>query len=267
MSLDIERVNGLGESLRKLYVLTITEISGKLQSVASACEVLKLPSSTTTTTELVAKLPSLALVTEDEDEVVATYNKLVSSGVTANVKMTNGFGETILEKVPIYNVILKSIKPQKLNDMWMFTLPGYGIKRMTRVLPIVVSTVLSIESGQRIVKHLVEKGAEEVIIQPIEDETEYTKTKREQIKTTEDRQSNNEYYDVQLTGIKGSYVGILKVLKATCGFKVKEAEKIWEYVRNGNPQIINERLSEDEAMALKAEIEESGATVTLISRK
>lgn len=269
MTLDIERVNGFGESVRKLYVLTISKINCSLQSVVSACNVLKLPSSTTTTQDIVDKLPIEALKTEDEYEALSIYNKLVNSGLTINIKMINGFGDTIVDNVPLYNVILKSIKPNKVNDMWMFTLPSYGIKKMKKVLPVVVSTVLSQESGQRIVNRLIEKGAEEVIIQPIEYKTEDTAIKREQIRATENPQSNSVYYNLELTKVTGSKVNVIKAITKSCGLKYQEAKEIvfaaTSTIGNAIPTILKERLLEDEAIALKEVIEDSGAIVTLIS--
>ena len=66
-------------------------------------------------------------------------------------------------------------------------------------------------------------------------------------------------FDVELTDFGKQKVKVIKVVREVMGLGLKEAK---EFVESA-PKIIKEGVSIEEAEALKAKIEEQGATVTL----
>ncbi len=66
-------------------------------------------------------------------------------------------------------------------------------------------------------------------------------------------------FDVELTSAGSAKIQAIKAVRAATGLGLKEAK---DMVDNA-PSIIKEGLSEDEANALKATLEESGAVITL----
>lgn len=66
-------------------------------------------------------------------------------------------------------------------------------------------------------------------------------------------------FDVELTEAGSSKINVIKVVRAITGLGLKEAkEKV-----DGAPAIIKEAASKDDAEAIKAQLEEAGAKVTL----
>ena len=66
-------------------------------------------------------------------------------------------------------------------------------------------------------------------------------------------------FDVELTEIGGSKIGVIKAVKTVLGLGLGDAKTMVE----GAPVVIKAGLSKDDAEALKAEVEAAGATVTL----
>ena len=66
-------------------------------------------------------------------------------------------------------------------------------------------------------------------------------------------------FDVELTGFGKQKVKVIKVIREVMGLGLKEAKEFVEAA----PKIIKEGVSIEEAEALKAKIEEQGATITL----
>jgi large subunit ribosomal protein L7/L12 len=66
-------------------------------------------------------------------------------------------------------------------------------------------------------------------------------------------------FDVELTAAGASKINVLKVVRAITGLGLKEAKDLVE----GAPKVVKEAVSKDEAEKIKAELEASGATVTL----
>ena len=66
-------------------------------------------------------------------------------------------------------------------------------------------------------------------------------------------------FDVELTGFGKQKVKVIKVIREVMGLGLKEAKEFVEAA----PKIIKEGVSIEEAEALKAMIEEQGATITL----
>ena len=66
-------------------------------------------------------------------------------------------------------------------------------------------------------------------------------------------------FDVELTDFGKQKVKVIKVIREIMGLGLKEAK---EFVESA-PKIVKEGVSIEEAEALKAKIEEQGATVTL----
>ena len=66
-------------------------------------------------------------------------------------------------------------------------------------------------------------------------------------------------FDVELTDFGKQKVKVIKVVREVMGLGLKEAK---EFVESA-PKIIKEGVSIEEAEALKAKIEEQGATITL----
>ena len=74
-----------------------------------------------------------------------------------------------------------------------------------------------------------------------------------------DAAEEKDEWDVELTEIGDQKVKVIKAVKDATGLGLKEAkEKV-----DGAPAIIKEGASKEEAEALKKQIEEVGATVTL----
>ena len=66
-------------------------------------------------------------------------------------------------------------------------------------------------------------------------------------------------FDVELTEIGGSKIGVIKAVKTALGLGLGDAKNMVESA----PTVLKSGLSKDDAEALKAEIEAAGATVTL----
>lgn len=66
-------------------------------------------------------------------------------------------------------------------------------------------------------------------------------------------------FDVILTGAGSNKIAAIKAVRAATGLGLKEAKAAVE----GTPFTVKEGASKDEAEALKAQLEESGATVEL----
>ena len=66
-------------------------------------------------------------------------------------------------------------------------------------------------------------------------------------------------FDVELTEIGGSKIGVIKAVKTALGLGLGDAKTMVE----GAPVVLKAGVSKDDAEALKAEIEAAGATVTL----
>jgi large subunit ribosomal protein L7/L12 len=66
-------------------------------------------------------------------------------------------------------------------------------------------------------------------------------------------------FDVILTGFGDKKVGVIKAVRGATGLGLKEAKELVE----GAPKALKEGVDKAEAEALKAELEEAGATVEL----
>ncbi len=66
-------------------------------------------------------------------------------------------------------------------------------------------------------------------------------------------------FDVELTSAGASKINVIKVVRAITGLGLKEAKDLVE----GAPKVLKEGVAKDEAEKIKAELEASGATVTL----
>ncbi|HIP21510.1 MAG TPA: 50S ribosomal protein L7/L12 [Candidatus Pacebacteria bacterium] len=66
-------------------------------------------------------------------------------------------------------------------------------------------------------------------------------------------------FDVELTEVGGSKIGVIKAVKTALGLGLGDAKTMVE----GAPIVIKTGLSKDDAEALKADVEAAGATVTL----
>ena len=66
-------------------------------------------------------------------------------------------------------------------------------------------------------------------------------------------------FDVELTEIGASKVKVIKVVRAATGLGLKEAKDLVDSA----PKVIKEAISKEEAEALKKDLEEAGAKVTL----
>ena len=66
-------------------------------------------------------------------------------------------------------------------------------------------------------------------------------------------------FDVELTEIGASKVKVIKVVRAATGLGLKEAMDLVDAA----PKVIKEAISKEEAEALKKDLEEAGAKVTL----
>lgn len=66
-------------------------------------------------------------------------------------------------------------------------------------------------------------------------------------------------FDVELTEIGGSKIGVIKAVKTALGLGLGDAKTMVE----GAPVVLKAGMKKEDAEALKAEIEAAGATVTL----
>ena len=66
-------------------------------------------------------------------------------------------------------------------------------------------------------------------------------------------------FDVELTEVGDQKVKVIKAVKDATGLGLKEAKE----VVNGAPKVVKEGVSKEEAEALKSQLEEVGAVVTL----
>jgi large subunit ribosomal protein L7/L12 len=66
-------------------------------------------------------------------------------------------------------------------------------------------------------------------------------------------------FDVELTEIGGSKIGVIKAVKTALGLGLGDAKTMVE----GAPVVLKSGVSKEDAEALKAEVEAAGATVTL----
>ena len=68
-----------------------------------------------------------------------------------------------------------------------------------------------------------------------------------------------ELFDVELTSFGAQKIKVIKVVREITGLGLKEAKEAVE----GAPKVIKEAVAKDEAEAIKAKLEEVGATVTI----
>ncbi len=66
-------------------------------------------------------------------------------------------------------------------------------------------------------------------------------------------------FDVELTEVGDQKVKVIKAVKDATGLGLKEAKEVVD----GAPKVVKEGLSKEEAEALKKQLEDVGATVTL----
>jgi len=66
-------------------------------------------------------------------------------------------------------------------------------------------------------------------------------------------------FDVELTEAGANKVKVIKVVREITGLGLKEAKEVVD----GAPKVVKEGISKEEAEALKKQLEEVGATVTL----
>lgn len=66
-------------------------------------------------------------------------------------------------------------------------------------------------------------------------------------------------FDVELTSFGAQKIKVIKVVREITGLGLKEAKETVE----GAPKVIKEAIAKDEAEAIKAKLEEVGATVTI----
>lgn len=66
-------------------------------------------------------------------------------------------------------------------------------------------------------------------------------------------------FAVELTAAGSSKIGVIKIVRELTGLGLKEAKDLVEAA----PKAIKEGVAKDEAEAMKAKLEEAGATVTL----
>ena len=65
--------------------------------------------------------------------------------------------------------------------------------------------------------------------------------------------------NIELTGVGGQKIAVIKALKDLLGLGLKEAKELVEKA----PTIIKENASDDEIEAFKAKLEEAGASVSI----
>ncbi|WP_067928171.1 50S ribosomal protein L7/L12 [Alicyclobacillus shizuokensis] len=66
-------------------------------------------------------------------------------------------------------------------------------------------------------------------------------------------------FDVVLTGAGASKIGVIKVVREITGLGLKEAKELVD----NTPKPIKEKVSKEDAEAIKAKLEEAGATVEI----
>ena len=66
-------------------------------------------------------------------------------------------------------------------------------------------------------------------------------------------------FDVELTEVGAQKVKVIKAVKDATGLGLKEGKEVVD----GAPKVVKEGISKEEAEALKKQLEEVGATVTL----
>ena len=66
-------------------------------------------------------------------------------------------------------------------------------------------------------------------------------------------------FDVELTSFGAQKIKVIKIVREITGLGLKEAKEAVE----GAPKVIKEAVAKDEAEAIKAKLEEVGATVTI----
>ena len=66
-------------------------------------------------------------------------------------------------------------------------------------------------------------------------------------------------FDVELTEVGANKVKVIKAVKDATGLGLKEAKEVVD----GAPKVVKEGVSKEEAEALKSQLEEVGAVVTL----
>ena len=66
-------------------------------------------------------------------------------------------------------------------------------------------------------------------------------------------------FDVELTEVGGAKVKVIKAVREVTGLGLKEAKEVVD----GAPKVVKEGATKEEAEALKAQLEEVGAVVTL----
>ena len=66
-------------------------------------------------------------------------------------------------------------------------------------------------------------------------------------------------FDVELTEVGDQKVKVIKAVKDATGLGIKEAKEVVD----GAPKVVKEGVSKEEAEALKSQLEEVGAVVTL----
>ena len=66
-------------------------------------------------------------------------------------------------------------------------------------------------------------------------------------------------YDVELTSFGDKKMDVIKVVRGITGLGLKESKELVE----GAPKMVKEGVAKDEAEAIKKQLEEVGATVTL----
>ena len=66
-------------------------------------------------------------------------------------------------------------------------------------------------------------------------------------------------FDVELTDVGANKVKVIKVVREATGLGLKEAKEVVD----GAPKVVKEGATKEEAEALKAQLEEVGAVVTL----
>ena len=71
--------------------------------------------------------------------------------------------------------------------------------------------------------------------------------------------ADKDEFDVELTEVGDQKVKVIKAVKDATGLGLKEAKELVD----GAPKVIKEAAPKEEAEALKTQIEEVGATVTL----
>jgi large subunit ribosomal protein L7/L12 len=66
-------------------------------------------------------------------------------------------------------------------------------------------------------------------------------------------------FDVILTSAGGSKINVIKVVREITGLGLKEAKELVD----GAPKPLNEKVSKEDAEAIKAKLEEAGASVEI----